>query len=76
MMFLLQDQVCNEINVDFVIVKSCLNNIIIFEKRLNEKQCEIKLSCFGEILVYYCVKCKENFVEVCVLSSLIIGEYS
>lgn len=75
-MFLLQDQVCNETNADLVIVNRCPNNTITFEKRSNEKQCETKPNCLGETLVYHCVKCKENLVEVCAPSSPIIGEYS
>lgn len=75
-MFLLQDQVCNEKNADLVIVNSCPNNTITFGKRSNEKQCETKPKCLGETLVYHCVKCKDNLVEVCAPSSPIIGEYS
>lgn len=75
-MFLLQDQVCNETNADLVIVNSCPNNTITFEKRSTEKQCETKPNCLGEPLVYHCVKCKDNLVEVCAPSSPIIGEYS
>lgn len=67
------DQVCNETNADLVIVNSCPNNTITFEKRSNEKQCETKPNCLGETLVYHCVKCKENLVEVCAPSSPIIG---
>lgn len=67
------DQVCNETNADLVIVNSCPNNKITFEKRSNEKQCETKPNCLGERLVYHCVKCKDNLVEVCAPSSPIIG---
>lgn len=29
----------------------------------------------GELLVYYCVRFREEFVEVCVLRGFIIGKY-
>lgn len=75
-MFLLQDQVCNETNADLVIVNSCPENTITFKKRSNEKQCETKPNCLGKTLVYHCVKCNENLVEVCAPSSPIVGECS
>nr|XP_034316594.1 uncharacterized protein LOC117686040 [Crassostrea gigas] len=65
-------QVCNETNADLVIVNSCPNNTISFEKRSNEKQCKTKPNCLGEPLVYHCVKSKDNLVEVCAPSSPII----
>lgn len=67
------DQVCNETNADLVIVNSCPENEITFEKRSNEKQCETKPNCLGKTLVYHCVKCNENLVEVCAPSSPIVG---
>lgn len=76
MIFLLQDQVCNETNADLVIVNSCPNNTITLEKKSKEKRCETKPKCFGETLVYHCVKSEENLVEVCAPSSPIIGECS
>lgn len=66
-------QVCNETNADLVIVNSCPENAITFEKRSNEKQCETKPNCLGKTLVYHCVNSNENLVEVCAPSSPIIG---
>lgn len=56
-------------------VKECFNGSIIFIERLNKKNCSRYLKCVGELLVYYCVRFGEFFVEVCVLIIFIIGIY-
>lgn len=70
---LLQEEVCHEANATLVIVPSCPENDIMYQKRSKRKMCESYPKCLGEPLVYHCVRSTESLVEVCAPNGPIVG---
>lgn len=68
-----QEEVCHEANATLVIVPSCPENDIMYQKRSKRKMCESYPKCLGEPLVYHCVRSKESLVEVCAPNGPIVG---
>lgn len=72
---LTEEDVCKETNKTIERLENFPVSYTIFQERMQQKKCDNLPKCNGEVLVYHCVRYKDDLVEVCAPRRLITGSY-